>query len=167
MKHLKTLYVVRHAKSSWDFENTADIDRTLRPKGIKNAYEISRKLKLGNLIPEKIISSPANRALHSATIFARVFGLALKQVEIRSELYESTVARIVDIIHHVDDQCNAVMIFGHNPDFTDVVNHFIKAPIDSIPTSGVVTLKFNATEWKKIDRSNLAEQLCIFPDKEE
>jgi phosphohistidine phosphatase len=167
MKHLKTLHVVRHAKSSWDYDNTADIDRTLKPKGIKSAYEISRKLKLGSLIPEKIITSPANRALHTASIFARVVGLPLGQVEISSALYESTAKKILDVIQNLDDHCNSVMIVGHNPDLTDLVNRFIKVPMDSIPTAGVVTLTFSVSEWKKIDRSNLTGELHNFPDKDE
>ena len=76
---MKVLHVVRHAKSVWDYDGIADIDRTLKSKGIRNAYEISRKLKLINLVPEKIVSSPANRALHTAVIFARVFEYPLAE----------------------------------------------------------------------------------------
>ena len=71
-KH-KVLYIVRHAKSSWDYDNMADVDRPLKVKGIKTAYEIARNIKLKNNLPDLIISSPANRALHTAMILARVF----------------------------------------------------------------------------------------------
>ena len=71
------------------------------------------------------------------------------------------------MIRKLDDECKSVMIFGHNPDFTDLVNDFIKTPIDNIPTSGVVTLKFNATNWKDISRKNLEKQMFNFPAKDE
>ncbi len=59
------------------------------------------------------------------------------------------------------------MIFGHNPDSTDLVNHFIKSPIDNIPTAGVATLKFNSASWKEIHRRNLDQHIFNFPNKEE
>jgi phosphohistidine phosphatase len=167
MKQLKILHVVRHAKSSWDYDGTADIDRTLKSKGIKSAYEISRKLKLSQLVPEKIISSPANRALHTAVIFARVFEFPFTEIQITNVLYESSADKIVDMIRKLNNEVNSVMIFGHNPDFTDLVNNFIKSPVDNIPTSGVVTLKFSVPDWKGIDRSNLENQLFNFPNKDE
>lgn len=166
MNQLKVLHVVRHAKSSWDYEATADIDRTLKSKGISNAYEISRKLKLIKLIPVRIITSPANRALHTAIIFARVFDLPLEAVEINAMLYESSADQVAGLIRKLNDEYNSVMIFGHNPTFTDLVNSFIKSPIDSLPTSGVVTLKFNSPDWKGIHRNNLENQLFNFPGKD-
>jgi len=167
MKHLKILHVVRHAKSSWDYDGTADIDRALKSKGIGSAYAISRKLKLNNLVPQKIITSPANRALHTAVIFARVFEFPLAEIEISNVLYESSADKIVDMIRKLKDDYSSVMIFGHNPDFTNLVNNFIKSPLDNIPTSGVVTLKFTAPDWKGIDRNNLESQLFNFPNKDE
>jgi phosphohistidine phosphatase len=167
MKHLKILHVVRHAKSAWDNDGIADIDRTLKSKGIRNAYEISRKLKLNQLVPDKILTSPANRALHTAVIFARVFEYPLDELEISNILYESSANKIVDLIRKQKDEYQSLMIFGHNPDFTDLVNIFIKSPIDIIPTSGVVTLKFNSLGWKGIDRNNFENQLFNFPNNDE
>jgi phosphohistidine phosphatase len=167
MKHLKVLHVVRHAKSAWDVDGVADIDRSLKSRGIRKAYEISRKLKLSNQVPQKIVSSPADRALHTAVIFARVFEYPLAQLEINNVLYESSTEKILDFIRAFNDEYISVMIFGHNPEFTDLVNNFIKSPLDNIPTAGVVTLKFGSANWKGIDRSNLDGQSFNFPDKEE
>ncbi len=166
MKNKKVLHIVRHAKASWDYEGTADIDRTLKSKGIRNAYAISRKLKLTNLMPDKIFTSPANRALHTAVIFARVLEYPLSEVSISNLLYESSVDKIVDMIRNTDDKYKSVMIFGHNPDFTDVANAFLKNQVD-IPTSGVVTLVFNATSWNDINKNNLDKNIINFPDKDQ
>jgi phosphohistidine phosphatase len=167
MKHLKVLHVVRHAKSSWDNDGTEDIDRTLKSKGIRSAYAISRQLKLTGPVPEKILTSPANRALHTAVIFARVLEFPLSEIEINDVLYESSADKLMDIIHSLDDECLSVMIFGHNPDFTDLVNRFIKTPIDNIPTTGVVSLRFGCPSWKDIGRSTLEKHTINFPEKDE
>ena len=167
MKHLKVLHVVRHAKSAWDSDGVADIDRSLKPRGIRNAYEISRKLKLGGLIPQKIISSPADRALHTAVIFAMVFEYSLTELEINNILYASSTEKVLDLIRGIDDRYRKVMIFGHNPEFTDVVNYFVKSPLDNVPTSGVATLKFNCAEWMGIDRTNLEGHVYTFPNTDD
>lgn len=167
MKQKKVLHVVRHAKSSWDFNGTADIDRTLKEKGIRNAYAVSRKMKLNNLIPEKILTSPANRALHTAVIFARVFEYPLSKLEINQTLYESSSGSITDMLKALNDDIGSVMIFGHNPDFTELVNSFIKSPIENLPTSGAATFEFNVTRWKDISRSNQVKEVLFFPDKDE
>jgi phosphohistidine phosphatase len=124
-------------------------------------------LKLTSLIPEKVISSPANRALHTAVIFARVFEFPLSEIVINNILYESSADKILDMLRKIDDDCKSVMIFGHNPDFTDIVNKFLKNPLDNVPTSGAVTLRFNTESWSNIDRTNLEKHIFNFPDNDE
>jgi len=167
MKQKKVLQVVRHAKSSWDNADIADIDRTLKARGIQNAYEISRKLKLNNRIPDRIISSPAIRALHTAVIFARVFDFPLKNLQINNMLYESSEEIMIEYIKNIPEDCQSVMLFGHNPDVTDLVNHFVKITVDNIPTSGVVSLTFKCQTWNQISRDNLDNELLFYPSKEE
>jgi len=167
MKQTKVLHIVRHAKSSWDFDGTADIDRTLKERGIRNSYEVSRKMKLSNLIPEKVLSSPAMRALHTAVIFARVFEYPLSRLEINQSLYESSAISIIDMLRALDDNLKSVMIFGHNPDFTEIVNLFLKNPIDNLPTSGAATFEFSVSRWKDIGRNNAVREVLIFPSKDE
>jgi len=167
MKQNKILHVVRHAKSSWDYDGIADIDRTLKSKGIRSAYEISRKMKLSQQLPQLIISSPAIRALHTAVIFARVLEFPLKKLEINNILYESSAEKIIELIRNSPDDLTSVMIFGHNPDLTDLVNHYLKQPLTDIPTSGAVTLKFKTTSWKEISHETRDSEFFYFPGKEE
>jgi phosphohistidine phosphatase len=167
MKQNKTLHVVRHAKSSWEYDGIADIDRTLKSKGIRNAYEISRKMKLDHFVPQRIVSSPANRALHTAVIFARVFGLPMENFEIHPVLYETEAERILDYVKSLPDDINSLMICGHNPDFTSLANYFLKETLGEIPTSGVVTLKFKTQSWKAIGRDSLDLHFFHFPVKED
>jgi phosphohistidine phosphatase len=164
-KH-KILYIVRHAKSSWDYDNIADVDRPLKAKGIKSAYEIARNIKLKNDLPELILSSPANRALHTAMIFARVFDLPSRMVLIDEGFYESSVSYCHEKIKGTDDSVNTLMVFGHNPDFTDLANQFLNESLTDLPTAGIVKLIFLADSWKKIDKSTLSGHNFIFPAKE-
>jgi len=167
MKKNKVLHVVRHAKSSWDNDGIADIDRTLKPKGIRNAYETARKLKLINHIPDVIVSSPADRALHTAIIFARVFQFPLKDLQINDVLYEFSKDHILEFVKDFDNTKHSLMIFGHNPDMTNLVNYFIKKSVNEIPTSGVTTLQFSCNTWKDIAPENMDKHLFYFPSKEE
>jgi phosphohistidine phosphatase len=167
MKKNKVLHIVRHAKSSWENDGIADIDRTLKPKGIRNAYETARKLKLIDHVPGMIVSSPANRALHTAVIFARVFEYPLENLQINEVLYESALDQILDFIRGFDDSKHSLMIFGHNPDVTDLVNYFIRKSVIEIPTTGVTTLIFSCDTWKSIAPENMDKHLFYFPSKEE
>jgi phosphohistidine phosphatase len=167
MKKNKVLHVVRHAKSSWDNDGIADIDRSLKAKGIRNAYETARKLKLINHVPEMIVSSPADRALHTAVIFARVFEYPLGNLQINNILYESSKDTILDFIRNFDDSKYSLMIFGHNPDVTNLVNYFIRKAVNEIPTSGVTTLMFSCDTWKNIAPENMDKHLFYFPSNEE
>ncbi|HJZ40681.1 MAG TPA: histidine phosphatase family protein [Bacteroidales bacterium] len=167
MSRHKTLHILRHAKSGWNSEGIADIDRPLKTRGVKSAYEISRKLKLQGLIPEQIISSPADRALHTAVIFARVFEINMENLQINNLLYESSSGKILDYIRKFSHDFDSVMIVGHNPDLTDLAGSLMKLPIEDIPTSGVVTLTFRCENWKKIDRDCLDSHQFTFPNIEE
>lgn len=167
MKHMKVLHLVRHAKSAWDNNDVADIDRPLKSKGIRNAYDIARKLKLSNLVPQRIISSPADRAMHTAVIFARVFGLSLTELVLNNALYASSKENILKLVKATGDDCKSLMIVGHNPEFTELANHFLTSQLDNVPTSGAVTLKFDVQSWKDIHPANLDEQVLNFPNKED
>jgi phosphohistidine phosphatase len=164
-KH-KVLYIVRHAKSSWDYENVADVDRPLKAKGIKSAYEVARSIKLKDNLPDLIITSPANRALHTAIILARIFDTPAGQVQIDNGFYESTFRYCLEKIKGTNDAVNTLMIIGHNPDFTDLANQFLNESLSDLPTAGTVKLEFACDSWKTIDKTNLVRHNLVFPVKE-
>ncbi len=166
MKKRKTLHIVRHAKSSWDYDNISDIDRPLKLKGIKNAYEMARRIKIRNALPEFIITSPANRAIHTAIIFARVFELPLSKIIIDENLYATGEDSIMDIIKKTDNSVKSLMIFGHNPELTYFANIFVKDTIDNISTAGTVSLVFDIENWKDISKKKLISELFDFPKKD-
>ncbi len=162
----KTLFIVRHGKSSWDFEEVSDIDRPLKEKGIKDAYDIAGRLKDKGMIPRQIISSPAIRALHTAIIFSRVLEIPEKHIIISADLFHSDPEDILDLLGHTPASIESLIIFGHNPGFTDLANILSRLSLSNIPTSGLVMLEFKTDSWKKIGRNTLVKESFDFPSNE-
>jgi phosphohistidine phosphatase len=162
----RELFIVRHAKSSWELENISDIDRPLGLRGIRNAYEMARKLKIERNIPEKFITSPANRAMHTASIFINVFELSYEALKIDTRLYEQGSKEILEIIKSQPTELKKLMIFGHNPDFTQLAALFALKPIPDIPTCGMVVFEFDCKLWEDIGKDTLISEYLAFPNKE-
>jgi phosphohistidine phosphatase len=162
----KELFIVRHAKSSWDLDNISDIDRPLSLRGIHNAYEMARRLKIERNIPELFITSPANRALHTAAIFINVFELPYDKLKIDTRIYGHGIQEILAIIKEQPPEVKKLIIFGHNPDFTELARIFTKKPIFEIPTCGVVLFTFNCSNWPEIGKETLVSEFIDSPKKE-
>ncbi|NAS30257.1 histidine phosphatase family protein [Flavobacteriaceae bacterium R38] len=156
----KELILVRHAKSSWDYE-ASDKDRPLKERGIRDAHLVSRHLE-GKLDKTAIVfSSPANRALHTCMIFLRNCNIPLTKLTVTDELYDFGGDRVIKFLNSLDDDYKSVMIFGHNHAFTSIVNTFGNTYIDNVPTSGVVVIKFDTDKWKVISKGET--KLVTFP----
>ncbi|MCF6213677.1 MAG: histidine phosphatase family protein [Flavobacteriaceae bacterium] len=149
---MKTLYIVRHAKSSWDYEAIEDIDRPLKKKGIKAAYFMSKLLqkKIGR--PDVFVSSSANRALHTAVIFTEAFKFPFVNLKINKSLYSFSDGYLVKTIRALDDGFTSAIIFSHNHGINDFVNQFGNEKIENVPTCGIVGIKFKEDHWKNIKK---------------
>ncbi|PID70936.1 MAG: histidine phosphatase family protein [Flavobacteriales bacterium] len=146
---MKTLFIVRHAKSSWKYD-VEDIDRPLKERGINDAYLISKVLKKEIERPHKFISSCANRALHTAMIFAYTFNYPLANVRISKSLYSFSDGYLIKTVKALDDGFESVIIFSHDHGINTFVNKFGSKPITHVPTCGVIGLKFDIKHWKNI-----------------
>lgn len=160
----KTLHIVRHAKSSWKYDNVMDYDRPLKNKGIKNNYSIAEKISSFVQV-DLIISSPAVRALHTATIFSRVLNFPLSDLTLSEVLYSSHEEVVYNFLTNLNDEHNQVMVVGHNPTLTNLANRFIAEPIDNIPTSGCVSIKFDVDNWGAIEESRVNTVHFTVPEK--
>ena len=165
MTQKKILYIVRHAKSSWDFPGRADSDRPLAERGIQNAYDMAQRLKKRGDIPGFIISSPANRALHTAIIFAGELNIPLALLRVNEDLYMAGEDAISAAVAEVDNNIESLMIFGHNPDFTGFANTFLRDQIYNIPTCGMVRIDFEVSGWENIHRSKLVDYFFDYPKR--
>ena len=147
---MKTLYLLRHAKSSWKDEAVMDIDRPLNKRGLINAPLMGiyyRKLKVK---PQFIISSPAKRALSTAHIVAKKLDYAEKNIKIEMELYGANVEELVGIISKLQNSHNKVMLVGHNPAFTLAVSYLTDQNIDNLPTCGLAQIDLNIKKWDEV-----------------
>lgn len=144
---MKTLSIVRHAKSSWDFPNLSDRDRPLNMRGNRDAPIMGKRFKEAMGTPELLISSPAVRAWDTAHIFAREIDFPMDEVVPELRLYHASVPEIIGVIAELGGNFDHLMIFGHNPGLTDLVNHFSPGLTDNLPTAGVVSLEFQIEQW--------------------
>ncbi len=160
---MKRLFIVRHGKSSWDYDSVKDLDRPLKERGISDGYKMAERLVERELKPEIIISSPGIRALHSAVIFHRVLKLSREALRIDPDLYLADEQEILSVIYGLNDQINSVMIFGHNPGFTDFTNYISTLNLMNIPTTGLAILDFQIDNWNQIAREKLVKEYFDFP----
>lgn len=161
----KQLFVIRHGKSTWENEKIQDLDRPLKERGINDGYKMAEQLLAKSNIPDLIVSSPAIRALHSATIFARTFKYPSDSIVINNGIYMAGTHEILELITQTNDNINSLMIFGHNPTFTDLANYYLSDPIDNLPTTGIVGLTFDIKSWQEIDKKKLKKWFFDFPKK--
>lgn len=144
---MKSLLLIRHAKSSWDFD-VDDFDRSLNPRGHKDAPEMASRLIQKNIAIDRFISSPAKRAITTATYFANAYGILENQIVQVPTLYDPTVEAFLNAITNLDDALNTVAIFSHNPTITAFANSLTNAQIDDMPTCAIFSIKTNIEHWK-------------------
>ena len=147
---MKRLVVVRHAKSSWSNPDLTDSQRPLNKRGNLNAPEMGRRLKVKGISVDLIISSKANRALSTARYIASEIGYDTESIQISSQLYHTINSQMLQLIQSLSDDISSVMIFGHNPGFTDFTNYLCNSDIYNIPTAGVAVIDFNILKWGDI-----------------
>jgi phosphohistidine phosphatase len=160
---MRTLYLIRHAKSNWDNPSIKDFDRPLSPRGLKDAAQMAELLHLQRIKPDLLVTSPALRAFSTARFFAAEFQLAEEALVKNPDIYEAAPATIVRIISQLPDEAHIVLLFGHNPTFTDIANLFARQYIDNIPTCGIVQIETTAESWNKLYEGNTKVKSCFFP----
>lgn len=149
---MKSLLIVRHAKSSWDFPDWNDIDRPLNSRGMHNAYEMAHRHFRSLSKPELVISSPATRALHTAVILMRQWQLPLSKLKVDAGVYEGFSSGLADIVRSAPDDIQKLMIVGHNPGITEFVNrHQETHRIDNMPTCSMALFKLDMAQWQEFD----------------
>jgi len=149
---MKTLYIVRHAKSSWKYKGIKDIDRPLKERGIKDAHLLSKILSKEIAKPDVFVSSSANRALHTAVIFCENFQYPLSNLKIKRQLYSFSDGYLVKTVNALDDSFNSAIIFSHDHGINTFVNKFGSQPIAHVSTCGVIGIQFKEKHWKNIKK---------------
>ncbi len=147
---MKQLLIVRHAKSSWDDASLRDFDRPLNKRGRRDLPDMGQRLSEKALKPDLIIASPANRAITTAKGIAKAFDYKLSEIREEPDLYHAGTRTILEIISQVDDRVNRLMIFGHNPGFTDLIARVSDLSLYNLPTCAVCGVAFDFERWEEI-----------------
>lgn len=148
---MKTLYIIRHAKSSWDSPALHDFERPLNKRGERDAPAMAKRLKEKNVLPDRMLSSPANRALTTCKTFANILAFSTSKIVTDQALYHAGEETILEIIRKTPSFVNTLLIFGHNPGFTDFANELCNERITNIPTTGIVGCSLTISSWNSID----------------
>jgi len=160
---MKTIYIVRHAKSSWDDFTLSDHERPLNKTGIKKTARIVEYLRKKKVQPGLFVSSSAVRAKTTAFQIAEGLAYPVEKVHIEESLYHADTDSVFSTLFGVPDDIDSVMLFGHNPTLTDFVNFFLKPQIDNLPTTGVVSVRFKTDKWEKIAEVKFQLNFVVFP----
>jgi len=157
---MKRLFLVRHGKSSWD-EPLDDIDRPLKKRAYADASHVIKAFKPYLDFKINLFTSPANRANTTAELFKNGLKINQESFEVCKELYTFSSNDVLNFIKDLDDDLNNVMLFGHNPAYTSLVNQLGSLPVNNLPTTGLVGIGFEIDSWKKLKKGTT--QLYLFP----
>ncbi|MBS4057833.1 MAG: histidine phosphatase family protein [Bacteroidales bacterium] len=160
---MKTLLVVRHAKSSWEFPELPDHERPLTDKGKKRTKKVIDFLIAKDIKPDFVISSSALRARETARYISKALGYPKDDIKVDPALYHADAEQLFDQFMDISDAFQTLMIVGHNPALTNFVNCFLQPPIDWLPTSGVVCLSFDTIRWENIRQAGCNIEFVVFP----
>jgi phosphohistidine phosphatase len=146
---VKTLIIIRHAKSSWNDASMSDFDRPLNDRGKRDAPVMARRLIKAGIGIDRFVSSPAKRARQTAELFADEYDVKEKKIRFVPELYHAAQPVFESVVDGLDDDDDTVAIFSHNPGITGFVNTLTSAiRLDNMPTCGVFVVKSETKHWK-------------------
>ena len=158
---MKTIILVRHAKSSWADEGLSDLERPLNERGKKDAPEMAKRLKIKIPGIDLFLSSHAKRAKKTARYFAEVFDVGKDAIQVDPRLYNDTISNYEEVIRSIDDKHQSVAIFAHSPAITDYANSLTDVHTDNIPTAGVFAAQAAVDRWEEF---SAAEKTFLFYD---
>lgn len=160
---MKILYLVRHAKAAPGGAGVNDFKRALSKTGKNDAQAMSKRLQKKGIVPQLFISSPADRALETAHIFANTLGYPTRKIVLRDEIYDEDQEDLKEIIQGIDDEYTTVMFIGHNPSLSDLARAFLPDFDADIRASGVLGISFDVLRWQEISAESATLLLFDFP----
>ena len=162
---MKTLTLVRHAKSSWKDRTLRDRDRPLNKRGKRDAPVMGQRIAASGIRPSLIISSPAVRAWTTAKVIAGEIGYPLEFLQGDNSLYLASLDNWLDVVAAQDESYNSIMLFGHNPGLTDFANYLSPGLTYNVPTAGVVSVNIDSDDWLLYERPKTELVLYDYPKK--
>lgn len=160
---MKTLDIIRHAKSSWNFRSLDDYSRPLGTRGRRDLQKIGKYLTANSIVaPELIVTSPASRAFYTALHLADAWNYEESGVLLEAALYHADEEETIEVINE-HENISHLAIVGHNPGLTGLVNALTKQFLENLPTGAIVRSTFAVESWEEISAEKLVDQQSIFP----
>ena len=161
---MKTLFLIRHAKSSRDDPSLADKDRPLNDRGKRDAPRMGKRLAKRDVKPDLILSSPTARALKTAEIIAKELDYKRKNILVDDRLYAVEADELLDVLHELGDKVRCAMLVGHNPEVTELA-HRLSSKITHMPTCAVADFTFDAKSWSRIGKDEPVKVAFDYPKR--
>jgi phosphohistidine phosphatase len=161
---MKTLFLVRHAKSSWNDPTLADEDRPLNTRGERDAPKMGKRLAQRDVKLDLILSSPASRAITTAQVLADKLDYKLKNIVVDDRLYPGAANALLKSVHNLGNKLNCVMIVGHHPALSTLA-HRLSSNITHMPTCAVAQFTFQAKSWRDVSGATLVAVALDLPKK--
>jgi phosphohistidine phosphatase len=155
---MKTLYLIRHAKSSWSFTMN-DHDRPLGERGRRDVFKMGMFISSKIACPDKMISSTASRAFYTALFIADRWHYSEEKIELSAEMFHASPSKIIEILK--SQTAKSIAIVGHNPGFTDLYNLLTASNLEKIPTCGIVGINFEMESWEALDKT-IGKEICFY-----
>ncbi len=149
---MKSLILVRHAKSSWNDEKLSDRERPLNDRGERDAPEMGKRIVNHGIRPSLIITSPAVRARTTAKIIAQQIGYPIEFLQREDSLYLASLDDLLDVVAAQDNGFNNLMVVGHNPGLTEFANFLLPGLTSNLPTAGMVSIQIDRDDWNLHER---------------
>ncbi len=163
---MKSLLLIRHAKSSWDDLSMKDFDRPLNARGKKDAPAMAKRLKKERQVSiDAIVASPAKRTMETAGYFAEEFDIKKKHIIQVPNLFDPTNERFLDAITNLDDEYSTVAIFSHNDGITYFANQLTNVHVDEMPTCAVFAIRMLNNSWKNFANADKEFWFFDYPKK--
>ena len=159
---MKTVLIVRHAKSLLAFNDIPDLKRPLTEKGKKRIKKVIDYLLERNIRVDYILSSHAVRAIETAKMLAHALKYPKEDIKSDPQLYFCDGKGILNQFYDLPDRFKSVMIVGHNPALSDFVNKYLSEPIDHLPTSGIVSISFLTENWDQVPKADYKINFLLF-----
>ncbi len=161
---MKTLLLLRHAKSSWKKPGLPDHERPLNKRGKKEALKVGDYLNENNLVPDLILSSTARRAQDTAQAVAEACGFAGK-VDLYQDLYLSDPGSYLDILRCLPDEASRVLVVGHNPDIEDLLAMLTDVH-EHMTTAALAVLDLPISSWEELNEATDARLENLWSPRE-
>lgn len=162
---MKTVYLIRHAKSDWGNPGLNDFNRPLNKRGVHDAPFMGQQLKSMQALPDLFISSPAKRAKQTVLSIARELNYPENNIVFDETIYHASTRQLYSMLNNLDDQIESIALVGHNPGLTYFSNYLTDDYIDNIVTCGIVIIELEIDRWNEIVEGIGRKIDYIYPKK--